>query len=207
MQNWGRMKFRSKKSERTMGSRITAFTTSICVLFTFYLLLSPHSVVAQRDYFTEAEIELIRDAQQIDQRVNVLTHAIDRRFSVLKIDVAATTKRPSGEWGDVPTGTRIELLADIKYILRKAIEDIDNLAERPDSMVVNPDDKKPKSYSDLFPKAVRLLAAAAERYRPVLKIELDKSTNEAEKGVLLNSIEMCDEIIASVSKLPPLIKK
>lgn len=175
------------------------------LLFTIHY--SPFTAYGQRDYFTEAEIELIRDAQQIDQRVNVLTHAIDRRFGVLKIDVAATAKRPSGEWGEVPTGTRIELLADIKYILRKAIEDIDNLAERPDSIVVNPDDKKPKGYSDLFPKAVRLLAAAAERYRPAFKTELDKSTTEAEKGVLLDSIEMCDEIIASVAKLPPLIKK
>ncbi|MFN0141794.1 MAG: hypothetical protein ACKVQW_17100 [Pyrinomonadaceae bacterium] len=171
------------------------------------ILILAHSAVAQRDYFTEAEIELIRDAQQIDQRVNVLTHAIDRRFGVLKIDVASAAKKPSGEWGDAPAGTRIELLADIKDILRKAIEDIDNLAERPDSIVVDPNDKKPKGYSDLFPKAVRLLAAAATRYRPVLKNELDKSTTETEKGVLLDSIEMCDEIIASVAKLPPLIKK
>jgi hypothetical protein len=99
------------------------------------------------------------------------------------------------------------MLSDIKYILRKAIEDIDNLAERPDSMVINPDEKKPKGYSDLFPKAVRLLAAAAERYRPVFKTELDRSATEAEKGVLLDSIEMCDEIIASVAKLPAAAKK
>lgn len=180
---------------------IAVFTLlfSICYL--------PFTAYGQRDYFTEAEIELIRDAQQIDLRVNVLTHAIDRRFGVLKMDVRAAAKRPPGEWGDVPAGTRIEMLADIKYILRKAIEDIDNLAERPDSMVVNPDDKKPKGYSDLFPKAVRLLAAAAERYRPAFKTELDRSTTEVEKGVLLDSIEMCDEILASVAKLPPLIKK
>lgn len=165
------------------------------------------AVSAQRDYFTEAEIELIRDEQQIDKRINVLTHAIDRRFGVLKINVSAPSKNPSGEWGELPTGTRIELLADIKYILRKAIEDIDNLAERPDSLVVDPNDKKPKGYSEIFPKAVRSLATAAERYRPVFKAELDKSNTEIEKGVLLDSIEMCDEIIAAVAKLPATTKK
>lgn len=169
-----------------------------CSLFTAY---------GQRDYFTDEEIELIRDAQQIDQRVNVLTHAIDRRFGVLNINVAAPAKKPSGDWGELPKGTRIEILADIKNILRKAIEDIDNLASRPDSMVLDPNEKKPKGYSELFPKAVRLLAASATRYRPVFKTELDKSTTEAEKGVILDSIEMCDEIIAAVAKLPPDIKK
>lgn len=162
---------------------------------------------AQRDYFTDAEIELIRDAQQIDQRVNILTHAINRRFGVLGINVSEPAKKPSGEWGELPTGTRLELFADIKYILRKAIEDIDNLAERPDSFVVDQNDKKPKGFSELFPKAVRLLAASAERYRPIFKTELDKSTTEAEKGVLLDSIEMCDEIIAAVAKLPPTVVK
>lgn len=177
----------------------------------FFLLFTIHdsrfTVHAQRDYFTDAEIEMIRDTQQIDNRMIVLTNAIDRRFGVLKIDVAAPPKKPAGDWGELPKGTRTELLSDIKYILRKAIEDIDNLAERPDSMIINPDEKKPKGYSELFPKAVRILAAAAERYRPVLKTELDRSTTEAEKGVILESLEMCEEIIAAVTKLPAAIKK
>ncbi|MGB7200774.1 MAG: hypothetical protein WBD16_00750 [Pyrinomonadaceae bacterium] len=174
-------------------------------LFTIHDL--PFTAYGQRDYFTDAEIELIRDAQQIDQRVNILTHAIDRRFGVLRINVSEPSKKPSGEWGELPTGTRLELFADIKYILRKAIEDIDNLAERPDSFVVDQNEKKPKGYSELFPKAVRHLATAAERYRPIFKIELDKSTTEVEKGVLLDTLEMCDEIIASVAKLPAVVKK
>ncbi len=177
---------------------------SLLILATF--LLSSNAS-AQRDYFTDAEIELIRDAQQIDQRVNILTHAIDRRFGVLRINVSEPSKKTSGEWGELPTGTRLEMFADIKYILRKAIEDIDNLAERPDSMVLDQNEKKPKGYSELFPKAVRLLAASAERYRPILKTELDKSTEAAEKGVLLDTLEMCDEIIASVAKLPPAPKR
>lgn len=179
------------------------------IMFGLLLTLhcSPIGAFAQRDYFTEAEIEVIRDAQQIDKRITVLTHAIDRRFSVLNINVAAPKKKEGGDWGPLPSGTRLEMLSDIKNILRKAIEDIDNLAERPESMVRDADGKKPKSYSDIFPTAVRLLAAAAERYKPALKTELDKSTSEVEKGSILSSLEMCDEIIAAVAKLPALQKK
>lgn len=178
----------------------------------FLLLFTIHDLrftapAQQRDYFTEAEIELIRDAQQIDQRIAVLTHAIDRRFTVLKIDVGTPAKKPSGDWGELPSGPRLQTLNDIKYILRKAIEDIDNLADRPDSMVVDPNDKKPKGYSDLFPKAVRLLAAAAARYQPALQNELDKTTIDAEKGSILASLEMCAEITAAVAKLPAPAKK
>lgn len=175
--------------------------------FLFAIHHSPVSAYGQRDYFTDAEIELIRDAQQIDQRIIVLTHAIDRRFGVLNLNVSAPPKKPPGDWGELPIGARIEMLADIKYILRKAVEDIDNLAERPESIVIDVNEKKPKGYSELFPKAVRLLAAAAERYRPVFKTELDKTNSDAEKGVILDSIEMCDEIITSVAKLPAATKK
>jgi len=173
------------------------------------LLFLPAKTVCQRDYFTPEEVEIIRDAQQIDSRVNVLVHVMDRRFAALNVDVHAPAyKEKSEEWGQPPTGTRFELLLDIKRILQKAIDDIDNLSERPNSMVVeapDPTDKHPKKqkgFAELFPIAVRNLAAAAERYGPALKIELDKSKLPEEKGAILDSLEMCDEIIASVSKLP-----
>ena len=163
----------------------------------------PAHIAAQgRDYFTDEEIELIRDNQQIDHRINILVRTIDRRFAVLKINVGGS-KDEGKDWGALPTGTRTELLSDIRNILQKAIDDIDNLSSRPDSMVLSPEerDKKPKGFSDLFPKAVRSLAKAAERYKPALKQALDATKDEREKGLLLDSIEMCDEIIASVSKL------
>ncbi len=40
----------------------------------------------RRDYLTEEEIELVREAQEIDLRVDVLVKAIDRRFLVLNND-------------------------------------------------------------------------------------------------------------------------
>jgi|CXWL01.1.fsa_nt_gi hypothetical protein len=181
------------------------------LLFTFHFSLVTAN--AQRDYFTAEEIEIIRYEQEIDQRIDVLVHAIDRRFAVLKIEVNAP-KRPKKDetWGELPTGTRNQLLYDIKRILQKAIDDIDSLAERPDSAVIfvdpaDPKERRSKGFAELFPKAVRSLATAAKRYGPVLKAELDKNNEMSEKGSILDSLEMCDEIIASVAKLPAEVRK
>jgi hypothetical protein len=164
---------------------------------------------AQRDYFTLEEVELIRDAQQLDNRIKLLTKIIDRRFAALGANGGEPISAKEAEkWGALPTGSRRELHWDIRRILEKAIADIDNLAERPNSMIIEPDpDKKPKKYGDIFPKAVRILAAAAERYQPALRMELDKATDPAEKGSILASLEMCSEIIAAQAKLPPEVKK
>ncbi|MBK8305223.1 MAG: hypothetical protein IPK98_18275 [Chloracidobacterium sp.] len=185
-------------------------------LFTIHCSLFTATAVAQsRDFLTAEEVEIIRDAQQIDDRMDVLVKAIDRRFEALNapvsVPVVGKVKKDDREWGKAPTGTRIELLFDIKRILQKAIDDIDNLAERPDSMVVDPDEKpdkkRPKTFEALFPKAVRSLAAAATRYQPVLKAELDRSTDNAEKGLILAALDMCSDVIASVAKLPAAVKK
>jgi hypothetical protein len=170
----------------------------------FLFILFPVSLIAQdRDYLTDDEVEMVRNTQVIDGRVGVLVHAIDRRLSVLGLGGPVTEKQKDG-WGVMPTGTRIQLLGDIKQILQKAIDDIDNLSERPDSAVeedVNTG-KKNKPVAEVLPKAVRTLASAAERYRPIFQAQLDTTKDNAEKGILMNSIDMCDEITAAVAKLP-----
>lgn len=174
-------------------------------LFVAFLFL-PTDVAAQRDYFTNEEIELIRNAQKIDDRVDLLTKIIDRRFDALAVNVngAKISQKEADKWGVLPESTRFQLLLDIKRILQKAIDDIDSLAERPESAVLpDPEDKKAKQgFADLFPKAVRSLASAAKRYQPALKAELDKPNDNAEKGSVLDSLEFCDQIIAAVTKLP-----
>jgi len=169
------------------------------------ILLSSAAMAQTRDYLTDDEIELVRDAQAIDQRIDVLTHAIDRRLSVLNLGGTVPTDRGknSDKWGPLPTGTRSDLLSDINRILQKAIDDIDNLAERPDSATLPYEgDKKPKPTSELFPKAVRKLAAAAKRYGPALEAEQSLTKDAHEKGLIAASLEMCGDIIASVAKLP-----
>jgi hypothetical protein len=161
-----------------------------------------------RDYLTDQEVEIVRDAQQIDSRIEVLVHAVDRRLVAIGAQGAAAKKENADVWGPAPTGTRLQLLNDIKQILQKAIDDIDNLAERPDSLVKDEtaSGEKPKGFSELFPKAVKILGAAAVRFEPVFKTQLDSAKDNMEKGVLLDSIDRCDEIAAAVTKLPALQK-
>lgn len=183
------------------------FFVVIAAMFAFF----PSTAMAQRDYFTAEEIELVRDAQRIDDRINLLTKIIDRRFDALKVDVhgAKISAKEQDKWGVLPESSRFQLLLDIKRILQKAIDDIDSLAERPDSGILpDPDDKKAKStFAELFPKAVRALGTAAQRYQPALKAELDKPNPGSEKGSILDSLEFCDQIVAAVSKLPAEVEK
>jgi hypothetical protein len=187
----------------------SAFFLSCAIVFWF--IAFPQTAAAQRDYFTAQEIEMIRDAQRIDDRINLLTKIIDRRFAALNVEVggAKISPKDAEKWGVLPESTRQELLLDIKRILQKAIDDIDSLAERPESAILpDPDDKKAKqSFADLFPKAVRSLAAAAKRYQPALKAELDKPNDNAEKGSVLASLDFCDQIIAAVAKLPAQVEQ
>lgn len=188
-------------------NRLQSFYPSLSAVLVSLVLAASIavSVSAQRDFFTPEEVEMVREAQQIDQRIELLTKIVDRRFAVLNVDVGGTRIKPKDaeKWGQLPTSTRLETLYDIRRIIEKAIDDIDSLAERPDSIVIGEPEKgkKPKGYNELFPIAVRTLAAAAARYRPALKAELDRENGNAEKGSILAALEHCDEIIAAVSKL------
>ncbi len=210
--------FRSAAKDRVRNKTFHLLTGGaffVFSLFTVHCSLLTSINAQSRDFLTAEEIEIIRDAQQIDDRMDVLVKAIDRRFSALNaivsVPVIGKERKDDREWGKAPTGTRAELLYDIKAIMQKAVDDIDNLAERPESMVVDPDEKPNKknsrTFEALFPKAVRSLAAATTRYQPVLKAELDKSTDNREKGLIQATLDLCTDIIASVAKLPGVKKK
>ncbi len=172
---------------------------------------APTTADAQRrDYLTDEEIEIVREAQQIDERIGVLVHAVDRRMTVISLGNVPAGKpvKEKDIWGPPPAGTRAELLSDIKRIIQKAIDDIDNLAARPDSAVIYEDEgKKPKDPKALFAKAVRDLGAAATRYRPIFNDELSRTEVKSERGLLLDIIDNCDQIIEAVATLPAEVKK
>ena len=72
------------------------------------------ALAQNRDYLTDEEIEMVRDTEEIDKRIDVLIRCIDRRFAVLKIGVdnpANRTKiRISGDrcrQGPIPICLRI----------------------------------------------------------------------------------------------------
>jgi hypothetical protein len=181
-----------------------------CFLSLFAVVsFTASSVNAQsshRDYMTDAEIELVRDAQDIDARIAVLTKMIDRRFAVLKLDVggAAIPNKETDKWGPAPEGTRMDILDDIRKLLDKAVDDIDDTAMHPNKYIVDPkrSDKQKQIDEARFPKSVKNLAASAKRYQPALRSLLDKTSDEKEKGLILAAIDSCDEIIAATTKLP-----
>jgi len=170
------------------------------ILAVFVLAMTSTAFAQKRDYLTDEEVELVRNNQAIDKRVDVLTKMIDRRFTALGVDAGGwkQSKKDNELWGDIRTGTRTQMLSDIRDLLQKAIDDIDDVAEHNDNALA-----QNKTSGLLFPKAVRSLAASATRYMPVLKSTLDVTKDEKEKGLILNSIESCEAIIESVAKLPP----
>jgi len=175
-------------------SRKTIFILLIALLIAYGSLLT---VPAQkRDHLTLMEVELVRDAQQIDLRTQIFVKAIDRRLLVLKNDAsqAKQIEKDADKWGELPTGTRAQLLIDIEKLLEESISKVDDAASR---------DMK----SQLLPVAVNFLADGAHRFVPELKSQLDRSTDEKEKGAILGALEYCNQIIEASAKVPKLSTK
>lgn len=181
--------------------QITQRLLSISILLLFVGVIVTNA--QRRDFLTDAEAELVREHQEVDMRIEVLTKFIDRRFAAANIGGHTWTppKKNSEAWGEEPKGNRLELLSDIRRLLQKAIDDIDDIASRERSSIEG-NEKSGK----LFPKAVRNLAAAATRYKPIFERELKNVGSEAEKGVLLSSIEFCDQINEAATTLPAEVK-
>ncbi len=171
------------------------------ILTAILAVSAPDSVNAQkRDYMTEAEVEIVRNNQEIDTRIAVLTRMIDRRFLAMGIDTAGPKlpKRSDDDWGPEPKGTKPELLTDIRQLLEKAIDDVDSLPGR------LPERMKNQKGEDIFGKAVRSLVASANRWLPHLKKEnAAAQTAQDEKlyGITAASIEFCEQIIEAAGKV------
>ncbi len=160
-------------------------------------MFSTESVFAQRrDHLTAMEIELIRDEQSVDRRMEIYIKAIDRRFMVLNNDSsnAKQVQKDTERWGALPKGTRSELLRDIKEILDETISKVDDIAAH---------DVKNK----LLPVAVNILAEGANRFIPELKTQIDQAADQKERGVILGAIDFCNQIIEASAKVPKLSPK
>lgn len=178
------------------SSRVVAFAA----LGLLFILISSHSAAGQRrDYMTEAEADLVRENQEIDLRIGVLIKMIDRRLSILKIDTDGWTPpvKETEKWGEEPKGTRGQLLRDIRSLMQKAVDDIDNVVEH-DKDALTPG----KPSAKIFAKAVRALGTASRRYSVALGPLVDAAKDEAEKGSILGTLELAEMSIDSVSKLP-----
>ncbi|NOT64385.1 MAG: hypothetical protein HOP19_29555, partial [Acidobacteria bacterium] len=75
------------------------------VLFVWFGLLLSASFAqsVKRDHLTEKEVDLIREWQEIDKRIEIFTKAADRRLLLLQNPEATQTKKEEENWGPLPT--------------------------------------------------------------------------------------------------------
>lgn len=152
-----------------------------------------------REHLTPQEIDLVKDTQILDKRIDVFIKAADRRMLVLNATGADAAnakqlKKDSESWGELPQGTRAELIGDIARIFDEAITNIDDVSAR--------DENNP-----LIPKALRKLAAAASRIVEQLKPAEAQAKNDAELSNFDQLAENAESILQAANKLPPPVEK
>ena len=148
---------------------------------------------AQREHLTPEEIELVRDAQEITRRMDVFIKAIERRLLALSDPQAAATKQVQKDmekWGELPKGTRPQLISDIARILDEAINNIEDASMR-------------SAQSPLLPKSLHKLADASTRFLGQLTSMRAGAQDENERERLEGAIENAQAIIDAAAKLPP----
>jgi len=147
-----------------------------------------------REHLTPEEIDLVKDAQVLDKRIDVFIKAADRRLMVLNgVKDASTTKqakKDSETWGQLPAGTRAELIGDIAGIFDEAITNIDDVSSRDET---NP----------LIAKSLRKLSAAAARIVDQLKPAEAQAKNELELNSFDQLTENASAIVEAANRLPP----
>jgi hypothetical protein len=145
-----------------------------------------------RDYLTPKEVDLVKDAQELDKRIDVFIKAANRRLVVIKsLDPNTKELKKDAElWGDLPAGTRSELVGDIARILDAAIDNIDDVSYR--------DEKNPA-----LPRALRKLASAAAHLAEELRPLQASAVNQAEVRNFDELMDNSETIVQAASKLGP----
>ncbi|HET6977687.1 MAG TPA: hypothetical protein VFI24_15255 [Pyrinomonadaceae bacterium] len=149
----------------------------------------------QRDHLTQQEVDLVKEAQILDKRIDVFVRAAERRLMVINGSASASTnakqlKKESERWGELPTGSRAELVADIAKILDEAITNIDDVVTR--------DERNP-----LVAKALRKLASATTSIMGQLKPLATEAKSDAEIASFELLNEDAQSILEAANKLPP----
>ena len=158
---------------------------------------SPSARALPRDFLTPKEENLVKEAQVLDKRIEVFVKAAERRLLILTGQLAVPTGKKSEkeaekeaeEWGELPTGTRTELIMDIANILDAAVTNIDDVALR---------DEK----NALIPKALRKLAVAATRFQPQVASLNQQTQVVSEHRALEQVMTNIQEILEAAGRLP-----
>ena len=157
----------------------------------------PHARALTRDFLTPKEEDLVKEAQILDKRIEVFVKAAERRLVMLTGQTAPADKqaqKDAEKWGELPTGTRTELIMDIANILDAAVTNIDDVALR---------DEK----NALIPKALRKLAAAATRFQPQVASLNQQTQVVSEHRALEEVMTNIQEILEAAGRLPAEEKK
>lgn len=164
-------------------------------ILTVILVLCFGSVVQafqNREHLTPEEVDLVKEAQILDKRIDVFIKAADRRMIALSgadPNSAKQAKKDSETWGALPSGSRAELIGDIAKIFDEAIINIEDVSSR--------DEKNP-----LIAKSLRKLAASATRIIEQLKPVETKAKDDAELNNFDQLTEYADSIVQAANKLP-----
>ena len=178
-----------------MISRIAL--TFLLVLFAGLTFSANASPFQKRDHLTQQEVDLVKEAQLLDKRIDVFIKAAERRLLVINGSGAANAKqlkKDSERWGELPTGSRAELVSDIARILDEAITNIDDVSSR--------DERNP-----LIPKSLRKLAQSVNAIMSQLKPFAAEAKSEAEVASFELLNEDAQSILEAATKLPPEVDK
>ena len=157
------------------------------------LLLAGSASAQTRDHLTDQESELVRFYQELDKRIEVLIKAMDRRFAIINGMAQPSAKKlmkDEPDWGDLPKGTRTQLLGDIAGILDEAITNIDDVSRR--------DEKNP-----LISRSLRKLTSSANGYLSQLAALRTKAKDPDEEAAIERVADNANQIIEVGGKLPP----
>jgi hypothetical protein len=150
---------------------------------------------AQREHLTPQEIDLVKEAQILDKRIDVFIKAAERRLMVINNTAASAAnakqlKKDSERWGELPAGSRAELVGDIARIFDEAITNIDDVSAR--------DERNP-----LIAKSLRKLATSVNTILGQLKPLGVDAKNDAEIASFELLNEDAQSILEAANKLPP----
>ena len=177
-----------------MISRILLiFSVTLFAASTFIV----HAAQPQRDHLTQQEVDLVKEAQILDKRIEVFIKAAERRMMVITGSASANAKqlkKDSERWGELPTGSRAELVSDIARIFDEAITNIDDVSTR--------DERNP-----LIGKSLRKLAQAVNSIMGQLKPLSAEAKTDAEIASFELLNEDAQSILEAVNKLPPEVEK
>ena len=146
-----------------------------------WLISLSFAQTVKRDHLTEKEVDLVREWQEIDKRIEIFVKAADRRLLLLQNPEATQTKKEEDNWGPLPKGTALELLSDYKRLLEEAMDKLEDAYER--------NGKDPK-----IPKALNKFKEAATRHLSPLRALADKLTAKTEQRALAEAIEEAETV-------------